>query len=78
MELDEVVMKLIGPVEAVGEHHEDTKRLANMKALTLLADRLIWKISAAASDADREEDSMRAIGTHAKDFLRELRVELPL
>lgn len=32
MELHEVVLKLVGPVQAVGEKREDTRRLANLRA----------------------------------------------
>lgn len=68
----EVVMKLVGPVEAVGDHWADQERLANIKALTDLVDRLVGTISCAAEARTREEASMKAIGKHADDFIREL------
>lgn len=73
MELHDVVLKLVGPVEAVGETHEDTQRLANLKVLTALVDRLLCEIAAASTDANRVEASMKAIGQHAQNFLREVR-----
>ena len=33
MNLHEIVTKLIGPVDATGEHNSDQTRLANLKAL---------------------------------------------
>lgn len=72
MELDEVVLKLTGPVKAVGETHEDVKRLKNLKTLTDLVTRLLLEIENAATDANRQEHSMREIGTHASNFLTEL------
>jgi hypothetical protein len=73
MELHDVVLKLVGPVKAVGETHEDNKRLANIKALTELVDRLLYTISDASVDACRHEASMQAIGKHAKTFLQQVR-----
>lgn len=71
MELEDVVSKLIGPVLAVGETHEDNKRLENLKTLTALVERLLLTIHEASSAADRQEASMKAIGMHARKFLEE-------
>jgi hypothetical protein len=73
MDMYEIVMRLIGPVQPIGEHYSDQKRLANMKVLTELVDRLLFEIARAEPFADRTEASMKAIGTHAHDFLCELR-----
>lgn len=70
MELYDVVLKLVGPVEAVGETNEDARRLANLKQLTELVDRLLYKVGDASVAITRQEASMKAIGTHARDFLR--------
>jgi hypothetical protein len=69
----EVVTKLIGPIDAVGEHNTDTRRLDNLTELITLADKLLFDISMAAKDKDRPEDSMRKIGQKADRFLREVR-----
>ena len=73
MELYDVVMKLVGPVEAVGETNADAERLANLKELAALIDRLLYKISDASTAAGRSEASMRAIGRYAKNFLQDIR-----
>lgn len=73
MELNEIVMKLIGDINAVGETHEDAQRLANLKELTNLIDKLLYEVSWAARDELREEASVRAIGKHAAKFLQELK-----
>lgn len=73
MELYDVVLKLVGPVEAVGETNEDARRLANLKELTALVDRLLYKISDASIAVGRQEASMKAIGMHARKFLQEVR-----
>ena len=72
MSLEDVVMQLVGPIKAVGETNADAQRLANLKALTWLVERLLLSIHEASSDADRHEDSMKAIGTYARDFLSEV------
>jgi hypothetical protein len=73
MELHEVVMKLVGPVQPVGESGTDAVRLKNMQALTDLVDMLLGEISKAEPDADRHEASMRLIGQHARDFLQDVK-----
>jgi len=73
MELDEMVMKLVGPVVAVGETNEDAKRLENLEILVTLVDRLLYKIEDAAMAANRQEMSMKAIGVRARAFLRAVR-----
>lgn len=69
----EIVMKLIGPVQPVGETGPDERRLQNIKALTELTDRLLGEVSRAASCANRHEASMKVIGKHAKQFLDDVR-----
>jgi hypothetical protein len=66
-------MRLAGPVQPVGEHDQDQRRLANMKELTELTDRLLGEIYTASHAADRAEASMKAIGTHARDFMAAVR-----
>jgi len=69
MDLFEIVMKLNGQVQPVGETNEDALRLNNIKRLTELTDRLFGEIDNAASNAKRNEISMRLIGEHAKEFI---------
>ena len=69
MELFDVVMKLVGPVDAVGETYGDKRRLENLKKLTVLVDKLLLEINEAAQDYEREEASVRAIGQYARSFL---------
>jgi hypothetical protein len=73
MEIYDVVMKLVGPVDPVGETNEDARRLENLKELTGLADNLLYRISQVAPAARREEASMKALGMHAKNFLLQVR-----
>lgn len=73
MEISEIVLKLIGPVQPVGDANADKQRLLNIRQLTDLTDRLLGEIDKAAGSADRYEASMKAIGTHARDFLNDVR-----
>jgi hypothetical protein len=73
MELEDIVLKLVGPVAPVGESNEDARRLGNLKELTELVDRLLYRISDVSVAANRQEASMKALGLHARDFLRSVR-----
>lgn len=76
MEIKEIVMKLIGPVQPVGESAIDAERLKNIRNLTVVIDSLLDEIKDASLEASRVEDSMRLIGTHAKSFLNYLKEEM--
>jgi hypothetical protein len=67
-------MKLVGPVQPVGETRADEWRLENLKKLTELTDRLLFEIDDAAHNADRVEASMKAIGKHARDFIEDVKL----
>ena len=71
MNLHQIVTKLVGPVDAIGEHNADQKRLANLKTLTELVEMLLLDIHYAARSANNHQDSMKAIGKYAKEFLEE-------
>ncbi len=73
MNIETIVMKLIGEVRPVGEEGEDCRRLNNIKELTLLVDNLMFRINEASNFADRHEYSMKVIGIHAGDFIKELK-----
>ena len=72
MELYEIVMKLVGPVEPTGSHGIDMDRLENMKRMTELVDRLLFKIKAVSKNSDSQQLSIKELGSHARDFLLEL------
>lgn len=77
MELEKIVMKLVGPVEAIGESNADRERLENLKTLTDLIDRLLSRVMVCTVTANRHEDSMMKIGMFAKNYLQEVRDDLP-
>lgn len=69
MDLYEIVTKLAGPVESVGETNSDEKRLGNLKSVIELTDKLLSDISRAAASANYPEASRAKIGRTAQDFL---------
>lgn len=73
MELYDVVTKLIGPTRPVGETYTDDMRFENLKALTVLVDRLLTEIADIESyNAKREEFSMKRAGEFCTKFLDRL------
>ena len=63
MELYDIVMKLTGPVDPIGDSRIDADRMENLKALLDLTDRLLTKIDkVATNNKDRVEWSMKQSG----------------
>jgi hypothetical protein len=68
-----LVTKLVGPIEPVGETHEDTKRLDNLKHMVAVVSMLIEDIGVVAEMEDRfHQASIKEAGGYAFNFLRSL------
>lgn len=65
MELYDVVSKLIGPVNPIGETHKDEIRFENLKVMVKLVNDLLTDIDSVASFRDRREHSMKKAGEYA-------------
>jgi hypothetical protein len=76
MEMIDIVKKLIGPIQPVGESNEDRKRLENLNEFITLADEMIIKLKDVAENSDSHEHSVALAGDTAKKFLNELKKEL--
>ena len=72
MEIHDIVNKLTGQIDPVGETNEDKKRLINLEAKIDLIEKILFEFSIAAQSHDRLESSVQAIGTKARSFLIEL------
>lgn len=72
MTLYETVMKLIGPVQPVGETNEDARRLENLKNLIALVDTLLGDIDRVIPCKRRVEHSMKIAGKTADEFFTSL------
>ena len=65
----EVIKKLIGPIEPIGESQTDAKRLENLKSMCELVSCLLNDIYGAAYYRGRYESSMKEIGNYAQNFI---------
>ena len=72
MTVYDVVKKLCGEIEAVGDSSVDEKRFANLETTCEVVDKLLFDINSAAQYADRQEYSMQRIGKYAQHFLHEV------
>jgi hypothetical protein len=69
MALDDVVRKLVGKVDPVGETSTDDVRFENLKVMCELVGRLLTDIDAVATNnKNRVEFSMKRAGEYASDF----------
>jgi len=75
MEIYDVVTKLIGVVEPVGETNEDDRRYENLQTLIDLTEKLLFDIGQTSNYRNRVEFSMKRAGDYAKDYLNEVHVE---
>lgn len=71
----EVVVKLIGPIEPIGETKEDERRLENLKTMTEVVDKLLFKIDQVSEYQNRSEHSMSQAGGFAKRFFNQLGIK---
>jgi len=72
MELIDVVKKLIGPVEPVGDSNVDDKRLENLKQLTSLTVDLVDLIRDVSLYKNNYQHSMKIAGEHANECLKDI------
>lgn len=78
MRIYEIVEKLTGEINPVGETAEDSKRFENIKEYALLINHLIWEMEKVAKNCDRYEYSIQRAGKYAENFLKELHEELKM
>jgi len=72
MELSDVVRKLIGKIDPIGDSNVDSERLNNLMELTKLVDVLLSDIDRVASFKNKVEWSMKQCGEHADKFLNDI------
>lgn len=70
MELDQIVKKLVGPINPVGETNEDDKRFENLQTMCELTNKLVAAIDEVAyENRDKVEHSLKKAADYAQDFL---------
>lgn len=71
----EVVKKLLGPIEPIGETNTDEKRRQNLVKTIDVVSQLIRDIRDVVGYKTRDEWSMKNMGVMADYFLKELKEE---
>ncbi len=75
MNIYEIVMKLIGPVQPTGHHYQDIENSNNMQKLIDLTEQLIFEISLSTVFAEKRKTSVKKIGVQAQDFFKRLKID---
>ncbi len=65
----EIVKKLIGNINPIGESHIDKERFESLKEMCDLVSNLVSEIKYVARDKNRNEHSMKEMGIYASNFL---------
>lgn len=68
MDILDVVMRIVGPVDPVGDFEEDGKRLSNLQDLLDLTNSLLVIIDSIASDQGKE-GTVRLASNKCSEFL---------
>ena len=69
----DVIKKLIGPINPVGETNEDNRRFANLEEMTTVVNKLLYDIYQVSKEKDRQEYSIKRSGQYADKFLKEVK-----
>lgn len=69
----DVIKKLLGPIEPVGESNFDEKRYENLEATIEVVDKLLCDLNEVAGEDDRLEHSIAKIGKRASQFIKDIR-----
>ena len=76
IDIYEVVNKLIGRIEPIGETNADNRSLENLKEMTDLVDKLVSDIDRIASNyKNNHQYSMKEASNVANDFLDSLGID---
>jgi hypothetical protein len=73
MTVYDIVKKLIGPIEPLGESNGDIKRFENLIAMTELIGKLLFDVDQVSNEANSDEYSVARAGEFAKEFIEDVR-----
>lgn len=74
IDIYEVVKKLVGEIEPIGETQTDDRRFENLKAMTWLIEKLLYDIDDIAFRfKNSHQFSMKRAAEYASDFLNEVK-----
>lgn len=74
MNYTEIVNKLIGPVEPVGETNTDEHRFKNLQDMCNVAEHLLERIQTVALTVSNGQHSVKKAVDYADTFLQSIRV----
>ena len=69
----DVIKKLIGPIQPIGESNTDEIRYKNLQETILVVDKLLADIWNVSGDSERVEASIKKAGKTAKQFLQDIK-----
>jgi hypothetical protein len=72
MNINEVVKKILGPIDPIGETNTDDKRLINLQNTIKVVDELLSDIKYVAEYSNCQAHSMNKAGKLAERFLNEI------
>lgn len=75
LEIDEILMRVLGEIEPWGETNIDTLRFKNVENYKVALEFIINKLSRASKFKDRREYSIQKIGKECFDILIEFGLE---
>lgn len=76
MDIYEIVKKLVGDIDPVGESNTDATRLENLKVMTSLVDKLLSDINdVSVYNKNRVEHSMKVAGEFASKFFDQIGIK---
>lgn len=73
MELIDVIRKLNGPIDPVGDSAIDSMRFINLESLCMLVDKLLFDIHVVADMNNSQQASVKKAGDYARKYLQEVK-----
>jgi hypothetical protein len=69
-DITEIVLKIVGPVDPIGETNTDNSRFDNLKVLCELTENLVWIVDEIGyKNKDSYQYSVKRAGAYAFDFI---------
>ena len=75
MSISEILKKLLGEIEPVGETNEDNKRFNNIQNYYETLSFILAQLSDASRYKDKPQASLQRIGEECYDILKEYNIE---
>jgi len=70
---EQIVQKLIGKIDPIGETNEDNRRYGNLEEMCTLVNKLLFQIHQVSKEKDNHQHSIKRAGQYAYQFLKEVK-----